>query len=193
MRWQRKAQIMRLCGALPFGHSLYKLGQRYVGQLHQGATIRYPTAVQMAGWLARSERPIAGHTMLEVGTGHNPLLPIVFYLLGAGRVLTYDRHRRLDTRLISKSLGWMAEQRTRLQAELADLAPSAELRNRLELIARLVERPLDFLKEAGIEYHAPADAAATGLPAASVDVHFSCTVFEHIPPSTDSFPSLFGA
>jgi hypothetical protein len=183
MRWQRKAQIMRLCSTLPFGASLYKVGQRYVGHLNQGATGRYPTAVQMATWLVRSERPIAGQTMLEVGTGHNPMLPIVFFLLGARRVLTYDLHRRLDRRLVTKSLRWMAEERTKIQAELEDLAPSAELKNRLELVARSVERPLEFLNAAGIEYHAPVDAAATGLPATSVDVHFSCTVFEHIPPS----------
>src|SRR5215469_5751427 len=32
-----------------------------------------------------------------------------------------------------------------------------------------------------VEYHAPADAAGTELPDASVDLHFSFSVFEHLP------------
>lgn len=41
--------------------------------------------------------------------------------------------------------------------------------------------PENFLSEGNIQYLAPADAADTGLPDASVDYHISTTVFEHIP------------
>jgi SAM-dependent methyltransferase len=42
----------------------------------------------------------------------------------------------------------------------------------------------DVLRRAGIWYRAPADAAATGLPRASVDALFSNSVFEHVPRQT---------
>jgi len=52
---------------------------------------------------------------------------------------------------------------------------------RMDLIDRLKEVPEKFLSEANLQYLAPADAADTGLPDASVDYHISTTVFEHIP------------
>jgi hypothetical protein len=39
----------------------------------------------------------------------------------------------------------------------------------------------DIMAKANVIYWAPSDAAATGLPAGSVDIHLSYTVFEHIP------------
>ena len=51
----------------------------------------------------------------------------------------------------------------------------------MDLIDSLKEVPEKFLSEANIQYLAPADAADTGLPDASVDYHISTTVFEHIP------------
>jgi len=35
-----------------------------------------------------------------------------------------------------------------------------------------------------VDYHAPADAAKTGLPDESADLHFSFSVFEHLPIDT---------
>jgi hypothetical protein len=41
----------------------------------------------------------------------------------------------------------------------------------------------EAMKIAGVEYHAPADATKTGLPAGCIDLHVSYTVNEHIPAS----------
>ena len=51
---------------------------------------------------------------------------------------------------------------------------------RMDMIDSLKEMPEKFLSEANIQYLAPADAADTGLPDASMDYHISTTVFEHI-------------
>jgi hypothetical protein len=53
----------------------------------------------------------------------------------------------------------------------------------LSRVRQLLEQrtAADALAVAGITYHAPADAAHTGLPAEFVDLHYSYTVDEHIP------------
>jgi SAM-dependent methyltransferase len=42
----------------------------------------------------------------------------------------------------------------------------------------------ELFRTTGIEYHAPCDCAETGFADHSVDLHYSYTVFEHIPGST---------
>ena len=49
------------------------------------------------------------------------------------------------------------------------------------MINKYSDDPITFLNEANIIYCAPGDAADTNLPDSSIDLHFSCTVFEHIP------------
>jgi len=39
---------------------------------------------------------VEGKTFFEVGTGHNPIVPIGFFLCGAEKIVTVDLHRRLD-------------------------------------------------------------------------------------------------
>ena len=55
------------------------------------------------------------------------------------------------------------------------------MKERFDLLTQFKDRPREFMERAGIVYMAPCDAANTGLPAASVDCHFSVTVFEHVP------------
>ena len=53
-------------------------------------------------------------TFFEVGPGHNPIVPIGFFLCGAEKIVTVDLHRRLDFGILKKSLVWMAANRDAL-------------------------------------------------------------------------------
>ena len=159
---------------------------------------RIPAQIEMAQWILDIGGEIEGKTFFEVGTGHNLIVPIGFFLCGAEKVVTVDLHRRLDFGILKKSLVWMAENRDdvcgyydgvanpqiapqRNRLRISQGKQITQIIERMDLIDRLKEMPEKFLSEANIQYLAPADAADTDLPDASVDYHISTTVFEHIP------------
>lgn len=124
--------------------------------------------------------PFAGRTLLEIGSGWYPTLPVCFHLAGAARCLTYDIEAHMD--------------------QTSALAMVDRLGTHLERIAEFGRRPLaevqaaharlsaaksagELLALAGIDYRAPADAASSGLPDQSVDVVFSNSVLEHVTPT----------
>lgn len=181
MRWQHKARIMRLCASLPAGARLYKLLQQNFGRLDANPMSRIPTQIKMARWILDQGMDIEGKQFFEVGTGHKPIVPIGFFLSGAESIVTVDLNRRLDLRLTRRVLAWMVKNRRTLESMYSEIVDSALFSERLALIERLWSDPHTFLKEANIQYLAPADAADTDLPANSIDYHFSITVLEHIP------------
>jgi hypothetical protein len=78
----------------------------------------------------------------------------------------------------------MAKNYQALESMYLGIAGPSLFQKRFALVQQLWSDPQRFLKEANVQYLAPADAADTGLPANSVDYHFSVTVLEHIPLGT---------
>jgi hypothetical protein len=142
---------------------------------------RLPLLAEMARRLLAAGIPIEGSNFLEVGTGYVPTLPVGFYLLGAASVTTMDLSRMLDLRQTREALRGLATRRDEVHGLLSGLTSDEALEERLSLLAQLCDEPLLCLHRAGIDYHAPADASRTGLPAGSIDCHFSMTTLEHIP------------
>jgi SAM-dependent methyltransferase len=184
MHWQMKAAIMRLCSRFPLGDRLYMIGQKKLGRLQANPLARLPIQVKMTRWLMEQGILITGSCLFEVGSGNIPLVPIGFFLSGAGRVITVDLHKRIDWGLTRSCLEWIALHRGEVQAMYSEVVDLDLFNERLAVLARRQSTPQRFLEEAGIEYWAPQDAARTSLPAASVDCHFSVTTLEHIPPAT---------
>jgi SAM-dependent methyltransferase len=181
MRWERKAAVARLCAALPAGDRIYKAIQRRFGGLTGDPADRLPFVPKFAEWITAAGGVVENATILEVGTGHKPTIPIGFFLLGAKTVYTYDLHRRLDVPLVRQSLRWIASHRDLMHALLGSFVDGVALDERMALLRRYSDDPLKCLKEAGIRYAAPADAARTGLEPESIDLHYSMTTLEHIP------------
>ena len=182
MNWRIKGVVQKTLSVLPGGTRVNDLLQRTVGGLRHldaniAAKVNYDWAV-LVGHMTGLGRNPRGLRYLEIGTGWYPTSPACHALAGAGSCVTYDVDRHLDPRLTFQML---------------DI-----LRQHLPAIARAAQRPLpeveaeyerlrraqsleEFLRAARIEYHAPADACATGLPDDSVDVVFSNSVLEHVP------------
>ncbi len=121
---------------------------------------------------------LPGRTMLEVGTGWLPVMPLCFALAGVARCITIDLNRHLQLRHVPAVLA-------RLGAHLDAMAQAcgqsaAPLRERWQAWANIKDGAA-LLRAAGIEYQAPGDATASGLGAASVDLVFSNSVLEHVP------------
>jgi len=172
---------MRGCTILPFGDRLYKCGQKHFGRLKANPMARIPAQVEMARWLLEMGKEIEEKTFFEIGTGHCPVVPIGFFLAGAGNIITVEMYKRMEIGILRKSLEWMAQNREKLWSYYDGITEKASFEERMDLIERLRESPEKLLSEANIVYLAPADAANTQLADSSVDYHISTTVFEHIP------------
>ena len=184
MDWKVKAMIQRACAGLPGGGPLYDGIQQTFGKLrHPDVARKLAFQRSLCSLMVQHGFRPRGATVVEVGTGWMPLDAIGFWMCGAARVVTFDLHRHLNTRLLAGALEWMSRHGDELVALWKDLAPEEDLRERLARLTQLRRQPAAFLSQAGIEYVAPSDAAATGLDDASVDAHFSYNVFEHVPPA----------
>ncbi len=181
MNWEHKARIMRVCANLPAGDLLYKHIQKNFGRLNGDPTTRIQTQIDMAYWLRDCGLRIAGRRFFEVGTGHKPIIPIGLFLSGAESVATFDLNRRIDFDLKRKVLYWIRENRSAIEPGYLEFVEPSTFEERFDLVKRLWSQPESFLREANIQYLAPADAANTNLPDASIDCHFSASVMEHIP------------
>ncbi|MGZ3416681.1 MAG: methyltransferase domain-containing protein [Polyangiales bacterium] len=184
MHWRLKGAIQSILGAVPRGAELHYFLQRRAGGL-KDFTAELRTKIDdgllMLGNLRDVRTPIAGSSFLEIGSGWYPTLPLLLHFGGAKSIHTVDlnRHMRLD--LAARCASGIAARATELAAV------SGRGAEEIESAARATVRALDRgagISEATdgvIQYHAPADASATSLPAESLDVVFSNDVLEHIP------------
>jgi hypothetical protein len=184
MNWRLKSAIQRFCGALPVGSDVVYYGlQRHLGSLRHPPepTLLLHDTVEFADWLRDCGLQVKGMRCLEVGTGRRVDIPFALYLLGAARIDTYDLNRYLKSELVDFSLDYIRRERQALEPLfLSAAADPDECRARIDRLLS-ARGASDAMKVAGITYHAPADAAKSGLPAGSVDLHCSYTVDEHIP------------
>lgn len=179
MRWWLKFARGAAFGLLPCQQELRSLKRRFrpyptaipPWTLEQG--IRQIEALRGAGCDLRGKR------VLEVGTGWQPILPLLYHLSGASEVLLVDLQRLMDRETFLGTAHHLREH-------------SALIASRLGLSEVEVERALtleetpDSLEAAcrrfRFDYRAPYDLTRQELPPQSVDVVYSRTVLEHIPP-----------
>jgi hypothetical protein len=188
VNWKYKAGIMKLITFLPFNEKIYILGQKFFGRLYVDPTQRISLHIEIAQLLKKNGKEIEGKTFFEVGSGHELIVPLCYYLNGAEQVITVDLNLRLDVDIFKKSLAWFVENRSSLMSMYAHLANESIFNERMNVIDRLKEDPIKLLSEANIKYLAPADASNTNLKDSVIDYHISTVVFEHI--SKDNLCSI---
>ncbi|HUJ62235.1 MAG TPA: class I SAM-dependent methyltransferase [Kofleriaceae bacterium] len=184
MDWRIKGAIQKVLGYVPGGGRLHYMLQRRGGGLadfSRECDIKVDDWRLMMGHLRAVGMPPRGATLLEIGTGWYPTFPLCLYLAGAARVHTLDLTRHLKTDMTAQ-LADRLESHVPLIARESGRDPDAVAAEQAELAAALARgEPLERATGGVIDYRAPADAARTGLPAASVDVVFSNSVLEHVP------------
>jgi SAM-dependent methyltransferase len=183
MNWRVKGVIQGALSRMPAGGILNNYLQTALGGLRDfeanvDAKVLDDWLVLVAYMQELGARP-QNLDYVEVGTGWYPALPICYKLAGARSCRTLDVTRHLNHRMTFRML-------SRLENHLPAIAeasfrPLAEVQTNYSSLckAKTVE---ELLRAANIQYLAPRDAANTGLPDSSVDVVFSNSVLEHVPP-----------
>lgn len=180
MNWKYKATLQAFLSIIPFGerinHQLQKLsGGNDLSHVDEYVKhgIRIIKLLIENGFVKLEDTEI-----LEVGTGWLPIFPMLFSLLGANKIYTYDHvpHLRFNLAkstlfeignnfpIISKQLGITAE---KLKEKYSKVIDSKDLRG--------------LCNSLNIEYIAHGDASYTNIPDNTLDLFFSFAVFEHIP------------
>lgn len=185
MHWRIKGTVQKVLGYLPAGHALhFHLQQRFGGLHHfsQELESKIEDWTIMTGHLRDAGVPLVGLRGFEIGTGWYPTFPLACYLAGARRVITCDLNPHLRGDLLRRCV-------IELEAFLPRIAQAggADAGHVRERYARLRDRvmagqTLEVATDGVVDYRAPADATRTGLQEADVDVVFSNSVLEHVPP-----------
>jgi hypothetical protein len=183
MNWKLKSAIQRACASLPYGgQGAYYWIQRNLGRLRGNwdCTFLLSEAAKLARKLNSAGHPVADAVLMEVGTGRGLDMPVGYFLCGCREIHTFDLHRLLKEHVVSDLLMYVRRHEQQVREIFADAATPAVFEPRLAAL-RQVHNLDELCSVAAIRYHAPADAARTQLPVASVDIQTSYTVFEHIP------------
>jgi SAM-dependent methyltransferase len=156
---------MAIRGLMPFQPALRRLKRKFSPYQDNRANSDYciTNGLEQLAALREAGISITGATVLEFGSGWLPLIPMLFHLAGAGRLILTDIERLMDVRTEAMA-------RARIMARLDDIA-AALAAPREVLLARL--------DSFAAEYHAPWDPAAH--PAEDVDLVISRATFEHVP------------
>jgi len=91
--------------------------------------------IEIAIWLHQYNFPIGGKIFFEVGTGHNAIVPVGFFLSGAKRVVTIDLYRRLDYSIMKNSLFYLAKNRNLIESLYSNKTNFTILNNGLDLLS----------------------------------------------------------
>ena len=187
MRWLAKSALQNAISVLPGSVAVNGLLQRY----GTGSVVMTPERVvarlvRVGGRHVEHQRrfgeqPLEETTVVEVGTGFVPLLPVGLYLAGAAAVHTYDIARLANTARTADLLRQIvaAADSGALERECPWTLP-----DRLERLREIAADPpigLDpLLATMGITYHV-GDATRSGLAARSAQLFVTNNVFEHVP------------
>ncbi|MDP3085866.1 MAG: class I SAM-dependent methyltransferase [Rubrivivax sp.] len=160
MNFKLHVTKLAILGRLPFGNSIRRLKRQIFGYQPDPGNIRNTLTDlnEMECAVTSLGRSFAGATILEIGSGWFPTIPIMLSLRGAQKLLLTDLTPHLDDVTFAATLDVL---RTQLQA-YPDAATKTTIR--------------DF----NLEYLAPFDPQS--IPDGSVDFIISRTVLEHIPP-----------
>jgi hypothetical protein len=174
--WSLKLAVQRALAALPLGHHLYRPVQLVFGRLRKENPHAYARACRDLVEAAGGLDAVRGIDAVEIGTGWNMNLPLALYLCGSRSCLTLDVNRYTRTGRVLRSFRGVVPG----LFEVLGTGVDEEMNRRWMKIAHLEWEEL--LAETNITYHAPADAARTGLETGSVRLVYSRAVLQHIPP-----------
>jgi SAM-dependent methyltransferase len=182
--WRLKGAIQKGLSALPGGCWVNDQLQRRAGDLR---AFEKNIDMKVADWTgiisylkAAGRAEVGGATILEIGSGWYPTLPLCFSLAGVRCCHTVDINRHLHEGLTFRMCKALGQRLDAITAETGlSMALVRERYQRLSGTSRLE----NLLSEAGICYHAPADGAnLSWLPEQSLDLVYSNSVLEHVPP-----------
>jgi len=167
MDWHLRVAKQCILARVPFGQALRGIKRKCLGYEPDPSNLQDTLRCfeQMQEALSTLDRSFEGSTVLEIGSGWFPTIPILLGVKGAKRVLMSDLNPHMDQVTFASTLRFLKG----------------------ALPANRTLHAIDTIDDLPITYLAPFDPSA--VPDGSVDFVISRTVLEHIPP--DDLVNLF--
>ena len=181
-KWILKAVIQKIISWMPFPHRINYLFQKYVTR---GVRLSEPYLEDKLTHFSRHSRffkeSLEGKTVLELGTGWYPIVPVCFFLAGAESIYTVDVTPFLTRAKVLQTI--QALIRLKREGQLLQyLDPLPGRWVQFESIASQADEDLPtLLSRLHIQYLVT-DARVLPILDASVDFITSNNTFEHIYP-----------
>jgi SAM-dependent methyltransferase len=185
MHWRVKGLVQKVLGVVPGGLTAHYWMQRYFGGLRgfqREFSLKIDDWMLMVDHLRAAGVEIPGSRLFEIGTGWYPTFPFMSYLAGARRVITVDLNTHLKPDLVRRCAESLAEYVPMIAAASGTALVEVERRQR-QLVERLAGRiDLAQATDGVVAYEAPMDATRVDIGPNELDVVFSNSVLEHVPP-----------
>jgi SAM-dependent methyltransferase len=173
VRWLKNAAF----GLLPFSGALRRMKRRLVPYPTDVPEWTLEEGLRLVEMLREVGYPPQGATVLEIGSGWQPILPLLFSLAGAERVVTVDSQRLLDSDTFSGTVASLASHAQLISARLG--IEAAVVRS---LLAAPPAELSASLRRFRMEYRAPSDVVTESFRDGEFDIIASRAVLEHVPP-----------
>lgn len=175
--WQVDCVVNTAKASLPFQDPLRRLVRRVspprIGPAHETVI---SGGVDQVNALREAGLDLERATILEIGTGWFPILPLILRAAGVRRVWLSDVHRLLDPRTVADAVDFVRANRSRL----VDALGVTPVQFDAATSSFDADADLDaMLASLGLSYVAPL-TESDDLP--PLDAVVSHTVLEHIPP-----------
>lgn len=178
MKWQIRLLIRSFFPLLPFQFTLRNLKRRLVPLNKVNARGVLDYGLKMVGSLKLQNYDLKSKTALELGTGWEPLIPLLLRCAGCEKVITVDLHKLLDVISSKRVAEFILEEKDHISSVTGTKPQIIE-----EFINGISFNNMDeFLKTSSIEYMSPCDARSLPLQDNKIDLIVSNNVLEHIPP-----------
>lgn len=185
-KWVLKAIVQKVISFLPFKHQINFLFQKYVTKgVYLGDQYFEDKLVHFKhhwnAWLQFRKEEVPKE-MLELGTGWYPVIPILFYLKGAEKVITLDIAALMDKEKVVTAVERILD--SHQKGELAQYIGDIDVQRiqNLEIIKTNQTLDLSEILEMLHINYLIADARNLDLSNGLLDMIVSNNVFEHIYP-----------
>lgn len=178
MRWYIVAMLNTLKQMLPLQAQLRAVKRKLIPYPTDIDAHTLSQGLEQVGVLLEDGTPLQGKRLLELGTGWQPVIPLLFSLAGCSEVIMVDAQRLMDAASFSGVCGKLAAYADLIGKRLG-LAPELVAGILTDAAAAPFDRALAQLR---LTYVAPCDARHTGFADESVDIVTSRAVLEHIRP-----------
>lgn len=181
MRWELRAAVDAAKACVPFQAPLRRLKHRYVGYDDKPGREAWTIeeGLVQIGWLRDAGFCFERATVLEIGTGWQPLIPLLYAIAGCRSILLVDAVPLLEPALVARAVALLANKIPEIADRLT--LPEHVVASRLAFTPSA--RLSDCLAPFNMRYLAPADARRLPIESGSLDLIFSRAVLEHIPAS----------
>ena len=181
--WIIKSLAINLISRLPFCEQIHFWGQKLLGKHRLDASEMYSRALELFRLVHHVGVSLRDKTILEIGTGWFPFVPLLSHLAGARKVITVDIHPWLtlhNTERTVKALeAFLDGFAHHIGQDADDLRVCyRDVRQNLEKSGTLQE----FFESINVSYICPCDITRHPIEAESADIVFSSNVLEHIEP-----------